>query len=85
MNCPDSHLGSVIHFLICWLRDERNTPQERFAVDSNAATMYFVDILGEDLQLQDFRYEGFTDVFVLVNIPACVGRRIWVMKGSGEY
>lgn len=85
VNCQDAHPSHIILFLICLLRDKSNTPQEHFAVDNNAATVYLVDTLREDLQLEDFKYESFTDVFVLVNIPACVGRRVWVMKRSGEY
>lgn len=85
VNCQDAHLSHTILFLICLLRDKSNTPKEHLAVDNNAATMYLVGTLREDLQLQDFKYESFTDVFVLVNIPACVGRRVWVMKRSREY
>lgn len=54
-------------------------------MDNNAATLYLVDTLREDLQLGDFKCESFTDVFILVNIPAYTGRRVWVMKRSREY
>lgn len=49
----------------------------------HAATMYLADTLREVLQLKHFKYESFIDGFVLVNIPVCVGRRVWVMKKSG--
>lgn len=83
VNCQDAQLSHVTLFLICLLRGKSNRLQEHFAVDNNAATMYLVVTLREDLQLLDFKYESFTEVFVL-NIPACVGRRVWVMKRSGE-
>lgn len=85
VNCQDACLSHTLLFLIRLLGDKSNTSWEHFAVDNNAATIYLVDTLREDLQLQDFKYESFTDVFVLVNISACVGRRVWVMKRSGEY
>lgn len=85
LNCQDAHLSHIILFLICLLRDKSNTLQEHFAVDNNAAIMYLVDTLGEDLQLQDFKYESFMGGFILVNIASCVGRRVWVMNRNGEY
>ena len=55
VNCQDVHLSHITLFLICLLRDNSNTLQEHFAVDSNAATMYLVDTQRKDLQLQDFK------------------------------
>lgn len=85
VNCREAQLGGIILFPICLLSDKSSTLQEHFALDNIAATMYLVDTLREDLQLQDFKCESFIDVFVLVNFPACVGRTVWVMKKSGEY
>lgn len=85
VSCQEAQLSDIILFLICLLSEKSSTLQEHFALGNIAAIVYLVDKLRDDLQLQDFQCESFTDVSVLVNFPACIGRRVWVMKRSGEY
>lgn len=85
VSCQEAQLSDIFIFLICLLSDKSSTLQEHFALGNIAAIAYLVDKPRDDLQLQDFQCESFTDVFVLVNFPACIGRRVWVMKRSGEY
>lgn len=84
VSCQEAQLSDIILFLICLLSDKSSTLQEHFALGNIAAIVYLVDTLRDDVQLQDFKCESFTDVLVLVNFPACIAR-VWVMKRSGEY